>query len=153
MASVLPPSSAHPYANSHRSQPSTHQAKSSSSSSSQLPFTQQHSRSSSLAQTSTAPFMQHSTAMSMSGVAAALPQQPQPVASTSRSQQQPPQGSNPPQQQRGAKTAGEEKKEEPRRVRFSVGAKYQVQDVIGEGAYGVVACVRWFPLSRVPSLD
>ncbi|ORY92926.1 Pkinase-domain-containing protein [Leucosporidium creatinivorum] len=28
--------------------------------------------------------------------------------------------------------------EEPRRVRFSVGHKYAVQDVIGEGAYGVV---------------
>ncbi|KAI5476150.1 CMGC/MAPK protein kinase [Pseudohyphozyma bogoriensis] len=27
---------------------------------------------------------------------------------------------------------------EPRRVRFSVGSKYAVQDVIGEGAYGVV---------------
>lgn len=27
---------------------------------------------------------------------------------------------------------------EPRRVRFSVGSKYSVQDVIGEGAYGVV---------------
>jgi len=149
MASVLPPSSTHPYANAHRSQPSTHQAKSSSCSSSQPPFTQQHSRSSSLAQTSTAPFMQDSTAMSMSGVAAALPQ---PVASTSRSQQQPPQGSNLPQQQRGAKAAGEEKKEEPRRVRFSVGAKYQVQDVIGEGAYGVVACVRRF-LSHSRSFD
>jgi len=85
--------------------------------------------------------MQHSTAMSMSGVAAALPQQPQPTASTSRSQQQP-QGSNLPQQPKGAKTAEQEKKEEPRRVRFSVGAKYQVQDVIGEGAYGVVACVQ-----------
>lgn len=85
----------------------------------------------------------------MSGVAAALPQQPQPVASTSRSQQQP-QGSNLPQQQpKGAKAAEPQKKEEPRRVRFSVGAKYQVQDVIGEGAYGVVACVRKFPLFRV----
>ncbi|GAA6063143.1 hypothetical protein JCM10212_001191 [Sporobolomyces blumeae] len=30
-------------------------------------------------------------------------------------------------------------KEEPRKVRFSVGTKYAVQDVIGEGAYGVVA--------------
>ncbi|GAA5829103.1 hypothetical protein JCM5353_005281 [Sporobolomyces roseus] len=140
MASVLPPSSTHPYANSHRSQPSSytlHRA-SSSSSSSQPPLNQHHSRSSSLARTSTAPYMQHSTAMSMSGVAAALPQQPQPTASTSRSQQQP-QGSNLPQQPKGAKAAEQEKKEEPRRVRFSVGAKYQVQDVIGEGAYGVVA--------------
>ncbi|BGP15880.1 hypothetical protein JCM10213_003691 [Rhodosporidiobolus nylandii] len=30
------------------------------------------------------------------------------------------------------------KKEEPRRIRFSVGTKYAVRDVIGEGAYGVV---------------
>ncbi|GAA5843596.1 hypothetical protein JCM11251_007126 [Rhodosporidiobolus azoricus] len=30
------------------------------------------------------------------------------------------------------------KKEEPRRIKFSVGTKYAVQDVIGEGAYGVV---------------
>ncbi|GAA6013018.1 hypothetical protein JCM10207_008415 [Rhodosporidiobolus poonsookiae] len=30
------------------------------------------------------------------------------------------------------------KKEEPRRIRFSVGTKYAVQDIIGEGAYGVV---------------
>ncbi|TNY22717.1 CMGC/MAPK protein kinase [Rhodotorula diobovata] len=29
-------------------------------------------------------------------------------------------------------------KKEPRKIRFSVGTKYQVQDVIGEGAYGVV---------------
>ncbi|BGP39849.1 mitogen activated protein kinase [Rhodotorula kratochvilovae] len=29
-------------------------------------------------------------------------------------------------------------KKEPRRIRFAVGSKYQVQDVIGEGAYGVV---------------
>ncbi|GAA5904184.1 hypothetical protein JCM8208_003473 [Rhodotorula glutinis] len=29
-------------------------------------------------------------------------------------------------------------KKEPRKIRFSVGQKYQVQDVIGEGAYGVV---------------
>ncbi|SCV74308.1 BQ2448_6740 [Microbotryum intermedium] len=28
--------------------------------------------------------------------------------------------------------------EEPRKIRFSVGSKYAVQDVIGEGAYGVV---------------
>ncbi|GAA5958214.1 hypothetical protein JCM21900_000146 [Sporobolomyces salmonicolor] len=39
---------------------------------------------------------------------------------------------------REAKQA-EPKKDEPRRVRFSVGSKYAVQDVIGEGAYGVVA--------------
>ena len=28
--------------------------------------------------------------------------------------------------------------QEPRRVKFSVGTKYQVETVIGEGAYGVV---------------
>lgn len=31
-----------------------------------------------------------------------------------------------------------EKQKEPRRIRFSVGNKYTVQEVIGEGAYGVV---------------
>jgi len=39
------------------------------------------------------------------------------------------------QQQSQQKQAG---KAEPRRVRFSVGTKYQVREVIGEGAYGVV---------------
>ncbi|GAA5908327.1 hypothetical protein JCM6882_006803 [Rhodosporidiobolus microsporus] len=34
--------------------------------------------------------------------------------------------------------AQQKKKEEPRRIKFSVGTKYAVQDVIGEGAYGVV---------------
>ncbi|GAA5907827.1 hypothetical protein JCM5296_005796 [Sporobolomyces johnsonii] len=50
-------------------------------------------------------------------------------------QEEPQQGQ---QVQKGAKQA-EPKKDEPRRVRFSVGSKYAVQDVIGEGAYGVVA--------------
>ncbi|BGP55403.1 hypothetical protein JCM8202_003730 [Rhodotorula sphaerocarpa] len=34
--------------------------------------------------------------------------------------------------------AGSDKPKEGRRIRFSVGTKYQVQEVIGEGAYGVV---------------
>ncbi|GJN89183.1 hypothetical protein Rhopal_002157-T1 [Rhodotorula paludigena] len=34
--------------------------------------------------------------------------------------------------------AKDKEKKEPRRIRFAVGSKYKVQDVIGEGAYGVV---------------
>ncbi|GAA5967897.1 hypothetical protein JCM3765_001781 [Sporobolomyces pararoseus] len=146
----LPPSS-HPYANSVAST---------------LKITQQHSRSSSLAQTSTAPISNYSThqaSISMSGVAAALPQQP--VASTSSAVPVPGaavQQSTNGHQQGGLNGEGQKastrsrdqsqekrqavqqqqqpaKKEEPRKVRFSVGTKYAVQDVIGEGAYGVVA--------------
>ncbi|GAA5873844.1 hypothetical protein JCM8547_008618 [Rhodosporidiobolus lusitaniae] len=38
----------------------------------------------------------------------------------------------------GQQQVQEKKKEEPKKIRFSVGTKYAVQDVIGEGAYGVV---------------
>jgi len=171
----IPPSS-HPYA--------VNLASSSSR------ITQPHSRSSSLAQTSTAPVtyypnLHHQASMSMSGVAAALPQQ-QPVASTSQSslngvvpvagslsergpnvegQKQAKGDRNQSQQQQQVQQQQQQqqqqvRKEEPRKVRFSVGTKYavsdsslivarfvltigelnwQVQDVIGEGAYGVVA--------------
>ena len=38
-----------------------------------------------------------------------------------------------------AKAAKPAPKEQPRRVKFNIGNRYLVQDVIGEGAYGVVA--------------
>ncbi|GAA6010734.1 hypothetical protein JCM11491_002921 [Sporobolomyces phaffii] len=96
--------------------------------------------------------------MSMSGVAAALPQQgPQPPAQSRVSAESDATGGGPNgdkvstrgkgssqesrQTQGGNATQQQQqvKKDEPRKVRFSVGTKYAVQDVIGEGAYGVVA--------------
>ncbi|GAA5997928.1 mitogen-activated protein kinase [Rhodotorula paludigena] len=46
----------------------------------------------------------------------------------------------PPPAETGEQTvaAKDKEKKEPRRIRFAVGSKYKVQDVIGEGAYGVV---------------
>ncbi|GAA5878898.1 hypothetical protein JCM16303_007223 [Sporobolomyces ruberrimus] len=146
----LPPST-HPYATATRS--THHQAGASySQPAAATTLTQHHTRSSSLAQTPKLPVTQ---AMSMSGVAAALPQQPQAqpqgVASTAMTRET--HGGPNGNAEKGSTRAGKDKregqgakatqqqakKEEPRKVRFSVGTKYAVQDVIGEGAYGVVA--------------
>ncbi|GAA5928266.1 mitogen-activated protein kinase [Sporobolomyces koalae] len=47
--------------------------------------------------------------------------------------------SRPSNESKQTQPPGPGKKDEQRKVRFSVGAKYAVQNVIGEGAYGVVA--------------
>jgi mitogen-activated protein kinase 1/3 len=65
--------------------------------------------------------------MPMQDVAAALPAVPAPAAA--KQQQQPP-----PQPQPEAKP----KEKEKRKIRFSVGTEYRVEEIIGEGAYGVV---------------
>ncbi|KPV75371.1 uncharacterized protein RHOBADRAFT_14353 [Rhodotorula graminis WP1] len=56
---------------------------------------------------------------------------------------EPGQGKPPAQEEQGQlardkPSSKKDDKKEPRKIRFSVGQKYQVQDVIGEGAYGVV---------------
>ncbi|GAA5844363.1 hypothetical protein JCM3766R1_006367, partial [Sporobolomyces carnicolor] len=126
------------------------------------PLAGPRARSSSLAQTSTASFVSHraySTNISMDTVAAALPRPPQQAASdclaqvpraatdaargasTAAPMQAPQQGESLPSNKGQAQPVphGGKKKDEPRKVRFSVGTTYAVQDVIGEGAYGVVA--------------
>jgi mitogen-activated protein kinase 1/3 len=43
------------------------------------------------------------------------------------------------QQQRSTRPAPQQPSQaQPRKVKFSVGTDYQVKDVIGEGAYGIV---------------
>lgn len=67
---------------------------------------------------------QGASQMPMKDVAAALPAVPAPAASVA--QQQPPQPDLKP------------KEKEKRKIRFSVGTEYKVEEIIGEGAYGVV---------------
>ncbi|GAA6027383.1 hypothetical protein JCM8097_007814 [Rhodosporidiobolus ruineniae] len=95
-----------------------------------------------------------SSGVAIHDVAAALPQpaaqqtrpqpQPQAPAVATRSSSRPrestaqAQANAAPPTTNGQTVTAQKKKEEPRRIRFSVGNKYAVQEVIGEGAYGVV---------------
>ncbi|GAA6049619.1 hypothetical protein JCM3770_005038 [Rhodotorula araucariae] len=81
--------------------------------------------------------------LAMAEVAAALPRVPHGsqggTSSGEEGREQPAQERGPAKEKQSSRERERDKdKKEPRRIRFAVGSKYQVQDVIGEGAYGVV---------------